>query len=108
MGADCVGVGEKMNQGNEVFKNLFSIVLFGFVMEPRFCFFMDEDEKHADFFVPCIAVEDEDGYRKGVWWAWSDNFDECVSIAEKNNQLMGINKNESIRIVQSTMQTVIQ
>ena len=59
----------------------------------------------AGEFIPCIAVEGENGYHK-TDWTWGKDFDTAQEIADQKNESLGLSKQEAFLIILSTMKGV--
>ena len=70
--------------------------------EPRMAYFINEAQKNEEGYIPCIAKEGEKGYYI-TSWSWGRDKTQAEKIADRMNEKMGINKEEAMNIIMSTM-----
>ena len=71
--------------------------------EPRRAYFILEPIKNKDGeYIPCIATEGEKGYHM-TDWHWGTDLDHAEDCCDDKNKLLGITKEEAMKIVLSSM-----
>lgn len=71
--------------------------------DKKFVYFIQETIRDEDGgFIPCVAIEGEDGYYP-TDWNWGTNREEAEACANQKNERMGIDSEEAHKIVLGTM-----
>lgn len=71
--------------------------------EKRTAYMLLETERTAaGEYIPCIAVEGERGYHR-TDWTWGKDLKIAQECADKKNAMLGLSKEDALKIVFSTM-----
>ena len=71
--------------------------------EPRLVYFILETEYDPERgYIPCIAKEGEKGYYRTDWY-WGHDLERAHQLCDERNQMMGIDRQEAMRIQLRTM-----
>lgn len=70
--------------------------------EPRRCYFVMEGKRDDDGWIPCIAVENEQGYYPTTW-RYDCDFSKAQEIVDGLNARLGLTKQDALKIQLSTM-----
>lgn len=74
--------------------------------EKRMVYFINELERAEDGgYIPCIAVEGEQGYYK-TDWNWGDDLSLANQLADEKNAALGFTPREAALIQLGTMRRV--